>query len=267
VSGSAGAGGRLAGLRLLATAASRGIGLAVAAKSAREGAEVVLSGSRPENLAEALETIGRAGGRVHGLVLDVTDGASIRSGVAEARSRMGGIDALFVNVPGARPGSLVDLGEADWLSAFELYVLSVLRLVRACETDLTAAAPGRVVIVTSYAAIEAIPGLTLSNVVRPAVHALVRELARGLGPRGVLVNAVAPGRIDTERVRAVDHAMAEARGTSGERVRAEQASAIPLGRYAAPDELASAAVFLLSRENTYVTGQCLLVDGGLVRSP
>jgi 3-oxoacyl-[acyl-carrier protein] reductase len=122
------------------------------------------------------------------------------------------------------------------------------------------------VIVTSYAAIEAIPGLTLSNVLRPAVHALVRELARHLGA-AVLVNALAPGRIDTERVRDLDRASAEARGIGPDQVRAEQARAIALGRYGLPEELARVAVFLLSRENTYVSGQCLLVDGGLVRSP
>lgn len=265
----AGPAGRLRGLRLIATAATRGIGLAVARRSAAEGADVVLTGPRETSLAPAVAAVGTASdaGAVHALRLDVTDAASIEAGVGRARALLGGIDALFLNVPGAAAGGLGELDEAAWMSAFNLYLLSVLRLLRACRADLEAAGPGRVVVVTSYAALEAIDGLSLSNVLRPAVHALVRELARDLGPRGVLVNAVAPGRIDTDRVRAVDAAAAARRGVATERVRAEAAGAVPLGRYGDPDELARVAVFLLSRENTYVTGQCLLVDGGLVRAP
>lgn len=265
----AGPAGRLRGRRLLATAATRGIGLAVARLSASEGADVAVTGPREASLAPAVAAVGAAaaGGAVHGLRLDVADAASIDAGVARARTLLGSIDALFLNVPGAAAGGLGQLDEAAWLRAFELYLMSVLRLVGACAADLAAAGPGRVVVVTSYAALEAIDGLSLSNVLRPAVHALVRELARDLGPRGVLVNAVAPGRIDTDRVRAVDSATAARRGVAPERVRAEAAATVPLGRYGDPDELGRVAVFLLSRENTYVTGQCLLVDGGLVRAP
>ncbi len=261
--------GRLRGLRVLTTAASRGIGLAVVRRCALEGAHVALSASSEESAARAVERVveGAPGARVGGLALDVRDASSIAAGVGRARALLGGVDALFLNVPGASPGGLADLGEGAWQDAFSLYILSVLRLVGALAPDLEAARPGRVVVVTSFVAMEALPGLTLSNVLRPAVHALVREVARDLGPRGVLMNAVAPGRVDTDRVRAVDERAGRARGVGAAAVRAEAEAAVPLGRYADPDELARAVVFLLSRENTYVTGQCLLVDGGLVRSP
>jgi 3-oxoacyl-[acyl-carrier protein] reductase len=257
---------RLRGVRLLATAATRGIGFAVAAQAAREGARVVVTGPDATRAAAAAAALRAEGGDVLGLQLDVADAASIVAGVAAARERLGGIDALFLNVPGARPGALDALDEAAWQEAFTLYVLSVLRTMSAARVDLEAAAPGRVVLITSYAAMEPIDGLTLSNVVRPAVHALVREMARAYGPRGILVNAVAPGRVDTERVREVEAAAAPAGDAARTgAVRAAFERAIPLGRYAAAGEVARVAAFLLSRENTYVTGQALLVDGALVR--
>lgn len=256
-------------MRLLLTAATRGIGYAVAAQAQAEGADIALTGSQPDTVRRAAERIGArgAGAAVHPIVVDVADARSITEGVAEARQRLGGpIDGLFLNVPGAAAGPLDALDEGAWEHAFRLHLLSVLRVMAALRRDLSAAAPGRVVLISSYSAREAIEGLALSNVLRPAVHALVKEMARAYGPEGILVNAIAPGRIDTDRVRAVEAAQALRRGVDGATVRGEIEGAIPLGRYGTPQELARVAVFLLSRENTYVTGQNLLVDGGLVRA-
>lgn len=255
---------QLAGLRVLATAATRGIGWATAQRLHEEGAALALAGHDPASLRAAVEGLG-GGAPVHPVLLDVADAGSIARGAEEAKACLGGVDAVFLNVPGAAAGRAMDLADDAWQAAYALHVLSVLRVVRALRADLAAASPGRVVLITSYSAREPIDGLSLSNVVRPAVHALVRELARELGPEGILVNAIAPGRIETERVRQVEAHAASARGVTAAQVRAEVERAIPLGRYGAPGELARVAAFLLSRENTYVTGQCLLVDGGLVR--
>jgi 3-oxoacyl-[acyl-carrier protein] reductase len=170
------------------------------------------------------------------------------------------------NCGGPRGGGFETLDDDAWRGALDLVLLSAVRLVRAALPHLRAAGGGRIVSVVSSSVRQPVEHLTLSNVLRPALAALVNDLAGAFAGEGILVNALAPGRIDTQRVRELDRSAAERQGISPEEAMRQSAARIPAGRYGEPDEFARAAAFLLSRENTYITGQVLLVDGGLVRA-
>jgi 3-oxoacyl-[acyl-carrier protein] reductase len=248
-------------------ASTRGLGRAIAEALVAGGAHVAVNGRDGDAVAQAAQSIGARGpGRAVAAAADLTDGAALTAAVDAAASALGGLDILVTNGGGPRGGSFDDLADGDWQAAFEAVVLSAVRLVRAAVPHMVRRGGGRIVAVVSSSVRQPIDGLTLSNVLRPAVSALVRDLSLSLAPHGILVNAAAPGRFDTERVRELDRARAERAGLSPEAYRARYAASIALGRYGDPAEFARAVAFLASPANTYITGQTLLVDGGLVRS-
>ena len=145
-------------------------------------------------------------------------------------------------------------------------LLSFVRILRAALPLFDAAGGGRVVNLASSSAKQAIDTLLLSNTFRLGVVGLTKTLARELGPRGILVNCVGPGRIATERLEQLDRLWSERAGISQDAFRKRIEVDIPLGRYGRPDEFARLVVFLCSRANTYITGQTLLADGGMARA-
>ena len=174
--------------------------------------------------------------------------------------------ALFNNTGGPPAGRFDSFDDVAWQSAFELTVLGYVRAIRAALPHLRAGGGGRIVNNTSVSTKQAIDGLLLSNVFRTGLVGLGKSLARELGSDGILVNTVGAGRIDTDRITALDTMWAEKAGITREEQRAKAEGAIPLGRYGAPADFARAVVWLCSEANAYVTGQNLLIDGGMTEA-
>jgi len=251
----------------LVAAAGKGIGRAVAEGLAREGARVALFARTEADVRQAAQEIRAAtGAEVLPLVGDVTAAADVDRVAAAAAARLGGLHVLVTNAGGPPFGSFDEMDDARWQGAFELNLLSVVRLIRAAVPHLRAAGGGRIVNIQSSSIKQPIDGLILSNAVRAGVAGLAKTLAGELAGDRITVNTVCVGRIDTERLRALFVRRARTRGITMEQARAQEEAHIPLGRLGTPDEVAAMVVFLCSEPARYVTGATVQVDGGLVRS-
>ncbi|WNS42453.1 SDR family oxidoreductase [Paenibacillus sp. MMS20-IR301] len=258
----------LGGKSVFVAAASKGLGLATAMEYAREGAKVTIASRSLPQLEAARQAILEATGREVAVAeMDVTVPEDIARAVKLAAGYGGGLDVLVTNAGGPPGGSFGDMADADWSGGFELTLMSTVRLIREALPYLRAAAGGgRIVSISSVSIKQPIQGLILSNVFRAGVSALNKSLAAELAPEGILINSLAPGRIGTDRILQLDGKRAEASGVAVEQIQAEALKGIPLGRTGTPEEFGKAAVFLGSFANTYITGQSLLIDGGMVKS-
>jgi 3-oxoacyl-[acyl-carrier protein] reductase len=257
----------LQGKVAMVAGASRGLGYAVARALAAEGATVSM-GSRDEN--KILDAAKRVSADTYSdtlpVVLDVRSADSIAAWHAKTIEKFGGVDLLFVNTGGPPAGTALSFDDAAWTGAFELLLLSALRMVRLAVPSMKARGGGAIVVSTSSAVKEPIPNLALSNVVRSSVSALSKTLANELAADRIRVNHLMPGRIDTDRVRELDAIRSKSSGTPVDAVRDSNAKSIPLGRYGAAVEFGEAAVFLFSNAARYITGASLQVDGGVMKS-
>lgn len=252
---------------VIVCASSAGLGQATALEFAREGAAVMLCSRRETELQRAAAAIHAATGRTpRYTVADVTRPADIARLVDATVAAFGGVYALINNSGGPPAGTFDQFDDTAWQNAFELNLLSYVRTIRAVLPHLRRGGGGRVVNFTSSSVKSPIENLILSNTFRTGVLGLTKTLAGELGPDGILVNVLGPGRIATERVAHLDQTRAAKAGLSVQQIAAEARKSIPLGRYGQPDEYARAAVFLASPANSYITGQALLVDGGMVKA-
>jgi 3-oxoacyl-[acyl-carrier protein] reductase len=258
----------LRGKTAIVAAASKGLGRGVAQALAVEGANVVMF-SRDRNAIEAAATEVQAaageGPRVVGLTADVTRPADLDRVVKATVDRFGGVDILFNNAGGPKPGMFDSLTDEDWQSAFDLNLMSAIRLTRLCLPYMRARHWGRVITSTSSSVKQPLPTLMLSNAVRSATTAWSKTLADQVAADGITVNTLAPGRIETERIQQIDEDMAQRQGRTREEVSRDLMNAIPLRRYGRPEEFGAAAAFLASEPASYITGVTLLVDGGVFR--
>lgn len=252
---------------VLVFASSGGIGRGVATEFAREGARVMLFSRSAAKLEAAAEAIAEeTGQRPLHFVGDLTDPASVADAVDLAAREFGGLWAIFNNTGGPPAGGFDQFDDAIWQAAFESTVLGYVRAIRAALPHFRAGGGGRIVNNASVSTRQAIDGLLLSNVFRSGLVGLGKSLARELGRDAILVNTVGAGRIDTDRIAALDTIWAERAGLGYEEQRARSQAAIPLGRYGTPAEFAKAVVWLCSGANAYVTGQNLIIDGGMTES-
>ncbi|MFE7211737.1 SDR family oxidoreductase [Streptomyces sp. NPDC057611] len=234
------------------TGATRGLGNATARELVADGAKVVITGRDGERVSEAAAELGP---NAVGMAVDNADAEAPARLIAAAREHFGGFHGVLVSVGGPPAGFVADNTDEQWQAAFESVFLGAVRLARAAAAELE---PGGVVgFVLSGSVYEPIPGLTISNGLRPGLAGFAKSLADELGSRGIRVVGVLPGRIDTDRVRELDALSADPEAT-----RAAAESRVPLRRYGAPEEFGRAAAFLLSPAASYITGVMLPVDGG-----
>ncbi|MHB8507618.1 MAG: SDR family oxidoreductase [Candidatus Dormibacteria bacterium] len=250
----------LHGRRALVTAASKGLGRAVAEALLAEGCRVVVSSSDgPRIEAAAMEMT--ALGEVHGIACDLAQPDECEELVDRAIQRLGGLDLLVVNTGGPTPGTVGELDEARWRHAFDLILMSAVRLCRAALPELRRSGHGSIACITSATTRTPLDNLVLSNALRPAVTGFAKTLSREAAPE-VRVNCVAPNTILTDRIRQLHRHNAERTGLSAEDQLRRASETIPLQRMGTPAEFAAAVVFLLSDAASYITGVTLTVDGG-----
>lgn len=249
----------LAGARALVLASSSGLGRAVAATLAAEGARVAVT-SRSSERAEAARAAIGAELALTGELTEPGGGAAL---VAAAVEGLGGLDVCVVNTGGGTPGGLLDTeGKDD--AAYHAMLRPALEIARAAAPHLADGGRGRLVFMTARSVVEATPDLALSSVMRSGVAAAARSLAIELAP-DVLVNVVVTGQFDTPALGRFEAAKAASSGRSPEDVRREHVDAIPLARLGEARELADVVTFLCSACASFVTGTLVRVDGGSVR--
>lgn len=234
------------------TGATRGLGNATARQLVADGAKVVVTGRDEKTVAEAAAEFGP---NAVGVAADNADPAVAGRLIAAARERFGGFDGVLISVGGPAPGFVADNTDEQWQAAFEAVFLGAVRLARAAAAELGEG--GVIGFVLSGSVYEPIAGLTISNGLRPGLAGFAKSLADELGPRGIRVVGVLPGRIGTDRMRQLDGLSPDPEAT-----RAANEAGIPLRRYGTPEEFGRAAAFLLSPAASYLTGIMLPVDGG-----
>ncbi|HZT91432.1 MAG TPA: SDR family oxidoreductase [Gaiellaceae bacterium] len=242
----------LRGRTAIVCGATSGLGLASAEALAEEGANVTMFARRREEL-------DRHANRLNALAVrgDLTNAADLERLVERTVQAFGGIDIVVWNGGGPPAGGAAEIDDERLEAAFELLLLPPVRLVRIALPHLRRSNAGRLLFVTSGAVKEPTAHLALSNTLRPGVTGYAKTLARELGPDGITVNCVAPGRIDTPR-------MKELYGADGPPP--EELAQIPLGRLGTPREFGDVVCFLASDRAAYVTGTNVVVDGGLSRT-
>ncbi len=252
----------LQGKVALVTAASKGMGKACALGLAAEGARVAMCARTERDIEAAAQEIRtRTGAEVLAMTADVTKAADVKALVARTRERFGGVDILVANAGGPPRGHLEEVSDEQWYGAFEVSLLSVVRLIREVLPSMRARKWGRILTIQSVSVKQPVEGLLLSNAVRPGVFGLAKTLAPELGRDNITINVVCPGRIMTDRFLSG----ARQAGLPPDEYVARSAQDVPLGRIGTPEEFAGVLVFLASERASYVTGVALQVDGGLVR--
>lgn len=256
----------LKGKVALIVASSQGLGKAIAVELIKEGANVMLTSRDAEKLAAVKEELDQLGpGKAAYYSADITNVENIKSLVQNTHENFGKIDVLVNNAGGPPGGMFEQFSDEDWQKAFELNLLSYIRIIREVLPDLKEEG-GRIINLASSSIKTPIPGLILSNTFRTGIVGLTKTLAEELAPYKVLVNTVAPGRIATDRVAFLDDLKAKKTGQTREQVEEQSKKQIPLGRYGTPEEFGKVVAFLVSDASTYITGSSILVDGGLIKS-
>ena len=245
----------------LVTGGGRGLGRASADALVAEGARVVVSGRSQESLDEATAALNDGAGRdaAVGVVADNADRDTPARLLAAADETWGRIDGALISVGGPPKGPVTTITDEQWTAAFESVFLGAVRLAR--EVGAALPAGGSLGLVLSSSVRAPLPEMAISNGLRPGLAMVAKTLADELGPRGVRVNALLPGRIATDRVAELDASTGDA-----EAARRAAEAGIPLRRYGEPEEFGAVAAFVLSPAASFLTGVMLPVDGGLLRS-
>jgi NAD(P)-dependent dehydrogenase (short-subunit alcohol dehydrogenase family) len=245
----------LAGRTAIVTGASRGIGRAIALLFAREGADVVLVSRSAESLAQVFDEASRAGGTAMVVAADVTTEDAADRILARTREEFGRLDVLVNNAGGnSFTSPLASMRFGGWQKTMTLNVDSTVRLIQASLPDLAASGHGSIINVSSVAGLRGVPGMSHYSAAKAAVISLSQSLAVEVAPQGVRVNALIPGWIETDLTGFL---------RTDESVEAMALERVPMARWGRPEEIAQGALFLASDASSFMTGQCLVLDGGL----
>ena len=247
--------------------ASAGMGKAIARELASEGAKVAIGARTEARLqATAAEIMAETGSEVLPLVVDVTNVAQIEEAIEKTVAQFGGLQILVTNGGSASKGNFNQLDHSTWQQGWELYFMMHVNLIRTALPHLRANRPkwGRIITVTSISAQHALQGLFLSSTLRPGVEGVVRSLASELAPEGITVNNLAPGYVLTEQLQRSISERAAKQGISKEEVIAKVVSMTPVGRISQPEEQAAVVAFLASTRAAFITGQTIVVGGGMI---
>ena len=237
----------------LVTGASRGIGLAIARRLARDGATVLCLARDAARLQAAVEGLRSEGLRAEALPVDLADEAAVRDAVEQVLERHSRVDHLINNAGIARDGLLLRMKTADWKAVLDTNLNGMFYLTRGVLPAMVRARYGRIVNLTSVVAQSGNPGQTNYCASKAGIIGFTRALALEIASRGITVNAVAPGFIETDMTAA-----------AGEKVREEMSARIPLGRLGSPEDVAGGVRFLVGEDAAYITGAVLNINGGMV---
>jgi 3-oxoacyl-[acyl-carrier protein] reductase len=252
----------MAGKNVLIPGSSSGIGLAVARALGGEGANVVLAARRGDTVEAEAARLPSA----LGLHVDLTSDGAPEDLVRRAEEAFGPVDVLVLNSGGPPPGGAADMSAEQAASAVNQLLLQHIRLTSLVLPGMRRRGWGRIIAVGSSGVQQPLPNLALSNMARAGLAGYLKTLAAEVAGDGVTVNMVLPGRIDTDRVASLDAAAAGRSGKQPDEVRAASEAAIPAGRYGRPEEFAAVVAFLAGNPASYVTGEQIRCDGGMVRS-
>jgi 3-oxoacyl-[acyl-carrier protein] reductase len=240
------------------TGGSRGLGFATAQALVADGARVVIGARDADQVAAAVKDLGGPG-RAAGVASDLRSPDAPRRLITAARGSFGRLDGALISVGGPPGGTVAEMSEQAWRDAFESVFLGAVRIAVAIGAELGEG--GSLAFVLSTSVRAPLTDLAISNGLRPGLAGVAKSLADELGPRGIRVNGLLPGRVATGRVVEID-----SRAGDPDAVRAELSGRIPLRRYGDPEEFGRVAAFLLSPAAGYVTGAMIPVDGGALRA-
>lgn len=238
------------------TGGTRGLGFATAQQLVADGASVVVTGRSETSVAAAVE---RLGAGATGVVGDNADPAAADEVVTAAVTSFGRLNGALISVGGPPSGTVMGTADGVWTAAFDSVFVGAVRMARTVAEALDG--PGSIAFVLSSSVRAPLANLAVSNGLRPGLAMVAKTMADELGPRGIRVNGLLPGRIATDRVAELDASTGD-----GPAARERAISTIPLGRYGEPAEFARAAVFLLGEASSFITGVMLPVDGGMLRA-
>ncbi len=248
-------------------AASKGLGRAAAEALAAEGARVIIGSRNQEELEKTAQEIRqKTGNQVVAIPVDVTDVVQVENFVSEAAAHFGQIDILVNNAGGPPFGPAESFTDTDWQAAFELNLLSTIRITRLVLPHLKKTGSGRIINIVSMSVKSVLESSVLSTSIRMGVVGMAKMLADEVGPDQITVNNVCPGLILTDRIRSSGIKKELSAGLTEDEALAEKAKNIPLRRIGQPEELAALITFLASEKASYITGTTIQVDGGVTRS-
>jgi 3-oxoacyl-[acyl-carrier protein] reductase len=259
---------KIAGKRALVLGGNRGIGQGIAQALAGEGVHVAITGRDATRMSEAVAELKASNPKidVQAFPLDLADTAALASFASNITEKFGAIDILINNTGGPGYGGASQRGATEWTSSFNEMVLSVITLTDAFLPGMRQRQWGRIMTVVSSGVVQPIPILGVSNTLRNALVAWSKTLSMEVAKEGVTVNVLVPGRIDTDRVRMTDEAVAQKEGITADEAKRRSTAIIPMGRYGAPAEFGALAAFVAGVPASYITGSMLRCDGGNIRS-
>ncbi len=256
----------LAGKTVLVCGGSSGIGLAIAKSLAKhDGIKLVLASSNKEKLQSAISELNAPS--MHKIYqIDLRERDQVEELITYLADNDIAVDILINNSGGPKPGNVLEVEMDDWTSAMQGNFLSHVQLTKYCLLNMQSKGWGRIINITSTLAIEPTAGMTISASVRASISAFAKAVSDAVCDKGISINTICPGGIETERLKSLVTAQASNAGESYETTLQKNAASIPKGRFGRPDELASLAEYLCCEEAAYITGRTISFDGSLMRS-